>query len=64
MTNDSSALVLVTPSPNSREQNRSSVPRSFGRCTMTGPMVVLIAVGGCQPLRAPGRGSTAASWRW
>jgi hypothetical protein len=28
MTNDSSALVRVTPAPNSREQNASSVPRS------------------------------------
>src|SRR5437588_3677313 len=40
ITSASSALVLVTPVPNSPEANRSVVARSFGRCTVTGP-------GGC-----------------
>ncbi len=46
ITSASSALVRVTPSPNSREQNRSSVSRSFGRCNSTGPMVVFTVAGG------------------
>ena len=46
ITRHSSALLLVTPCPNRRETNGSLVPRSFGRCTFTGPAVVLIAVGG------------------
>jgi hypothetical protein len=37
ITSDSSALVLVTPVPNSREANRSVLPRSFGRASVTGP---------------------------
>ena len=44
ITNDSSALDLVTALPNSCEANRSVVPRSFGRATVTGPAVVLIVV--------------------
>jgi hypothetical protein len=59
MTNDSSALVRVTPAPNSREQNASSVPRSFGRCSSTGPIVVFTVAGGCQPFRLPGRSSSS-----
>ena len=62
MTSDSSALVRVTPAPNSREQNASSVPRSFGRCSSTGPIVVFTAAGGCQPLREPGRASSVRRW--
>ena len=31
ITNDSNAFDRVTPLPNSREQNGSDVPRSFGR---------------------------------
>ena len=42
ITSDSNALDLVTPLPNSCEANRSVVPRSFGRATVTGPAVVLI----------------------
>jgi hypothetical protein len=45
MTSDSNAFVLVTPVPNSREAKRSVAPRSLGRCTVTGPAVVLIVVG-------------------
>jgi hypothetical protein len=45
MTSDSNALVLVTPVPNRREAKRSLVPRSFGRCTVTGPVVVFTVVG-------------------
>src|SRR2546421_352380 len=41
ITRDSSALVLVTCAPNSREANASLVPRSFGRASPTGPAVVL-----------------------
>ena len=37
MTSDSSALVLVTPIPSSRELNRSEAPRSFGRSRGDGP---------------------------
>ena len=44
ITNDSSAWVLVTPAPSSREANASVVPRSFGGCRVTGPVVVLIVV--------------------
>lgn len=40
ITSDSSALVRVTCLPSSRELNRSSVPRSLGRCSYTGPAVV------------------------
>ena len=45
MTSDSNALVRHTPTPSSREANASSVPRSFGRSIVTGPVVVLIVVG-------------------
>jgi hypothetical protein len=45
ITSDSSAFVLVTPVPNSREANASVVPRSFGRATLTGPAVVFTVVG-------------------
>jgi hypothetical protein len=38
ITNASSALVLVTPVPNSCEANRSVVPRSFGRGQEPGPL--------------------------
>jgi hypothetical protein len=41
ITNDSSACVLVTCAPNSREANFSVVPRSLGRANSTGPAVVL-----------------------
>lgn len=44
MTRLSSAWVLVTPVPSSREANTSVVPRSFGRDRVTGPVVVLIVV--------------------
>jgi hypothetical protein len=62
MTSDSSALVRVTPAPNSREQNASSVPRSLGRCSSIGPIVVFTAAGGCQPLREPGRPWSVRRW--
>ncbi len=45
ITRVSSAFVLVTPVPNSREVNGSTVPRSVGRSTVTGPLVVLTVVG-------------------
>jgi hypothetical protein len=51
-TNGSSALVRVTPIPNSRGAKGSSVPRSFGRSTMIGPAEVL-TVTGAHPLRSP-----------
>lgn len=41
MTRLSSALVLVTPLPNRRDTNASSVPLSLGRDSSTGPAVVL-----------------------
>src|SRR5215475_6385861 len=44
MSNVSNALVLVTAVPNRRETNLSSVPRSFGRATVTGAVVVLTVV--------------------
>jgi hypothetical protein len=59
ITSDSSALVRVTPVPNSREQNASSVPRSFGRCSSTGPIVVRTVTGAWKPLRLPGRSSSS-----
>ncbi len=40
MTSASSALVRVTPLPSSREENASSVPRTFERRSVTGPAVV------------------------
>ena len=45
MTSDSSALVLVTPIPSSRELNRSEAPRSFGRSRVMGPAVVFTVRG-------------------
>lgn len=64
ITSDSSALVLVTPLPNSWEANRSVVPRTFGRCNVTGPAVVFTVVGQ-YPLRIPMRASSpAAAARW
>jgi hypothetical protein len=36
---------LGHPGANSREAKRSVAPRSLGRCTVTGPAVVLIVVG-------------------
>ena len=45
-TKASRALVRVTPSPNRREQNRSWVARSLGRCSSTGPIVVFTVDGG------------------
>ncbi len=45
MTRASSALVLVTPVPNRAEANFSVVPRSFGRCNVTGPDVVFTVTG-------------------
>jgi hypothetical protein len=63
ITGASRALVLVTPVPNSWQANRSVVPRSFGRCTVTGPAVILIVVGQC-PLRIPDRACSQAAARW
>jgi hypothetical protein len=62
ITRDSSALVLVTCAPNSREANASLVPRSFGRDKATGPAVVL-TVTSRYPLRLPGRASAQAAPR-
>jgi len=45
ITSVSSALVRVTPTPNSWEANASVVSRSLGRCSVTGPEVVLMVVG-------------------
>src|SRR6266568_7008211 len=45
ITNDSSAWVLVTWAPNSREANFSVVPRSLGRSRVTAPAVVLTRTG-------------------
>jgi hypothetical protein len=56
-------LVLDTPVPNNRETNFSSVPRSFGRSTVTGPAVVFTVLGQ-YPLREPGRASGTCSRRW
>ena len=63
ITSDSNALDLVTPLPNSCEANRSVVPRSFGRATVTGPAVVLI-VESQKPLRLPARASGHSAARW
>jgi hypothetical protein len=53
-TSASSALVRLTPLPNSREVNGSVVPRSLGRSSTTGPAVVL-TVNSAWPLRCPSR---------
>jgi hypothetical protein len=45
ITSDSRAFDLVTDLPNSADANRSAVPRSFGRATVTGPAVVLTVAG-------------------
>jgi hypothetical protein len=50
MTSDSSASVRVTPLPSSQEANAASVLRSFGRSSVTGPLVVF-TVTGWWPLR-------------
>src|SRR5215471_3700275 len=62
ITSDSNAFVLVTPVPNRRETNRSWVPRSFGRATVTEPDVVLTVVGQ-KPLRDPARASGTTARR-
>jgi hypothetical protein len=45
ITSASSALVRVTWAPSSRDANRWSVPRSFGRASVTGPLVVFTVMG-------------------
>ena len=62
ITSVSSALVLVTCDPNSRDANASVVPRSLGRDRCTGPAVVL-TVTSRYPLREPGRASSRAAAR-
>ena len=62
ITSVSNAFVLVTPVPNSRETNFSSVPRSFGRATLTGPAVVFTVVSQ-KPLRDPARASATSARR-
>jgi hypothetical protein len=62
ITRASSAFVLVTPFPNSWEAKRSVVPRTFGRCSVTGPAVVLTVVGQ-NPLRIPARASSQPAAR-
>jgi hypothetical protein len=51
MTSVSSALVRLTPCPNSWSHSAAWAWRSFGRCTSTGPSEVLSVRGCCQPLR-------------
>ena len=63
ITSVSSAFVLVTCEPNSRDANASVVPRSFGRASCTGPAVVL-TVTSRYPFREPGRASSQAAARW
>ena len=63
ITSDSSAFVLVTWAPNSRDANAPAVPRSFGRASCTGPAVVL-TVTSRYPFRDPGRASSQAAARW
>lgn len=62
ITSVSNARVLVTCVPNSCEANRSLVPRSFGRCKVTGPVVVFTVVSQ-YPLRVPGRASSVNAAR-
>ncbi len=66
MTGLSNAWVLVTPAPNNRDANASVVPRSFGGCSVTGPLMVLTVVSP-YPLRLPARTSSALvagrAWR-
>jgi hypothetical protein len=40
----SNAFVFVTPRPNSRDENPSSVPRTFGRASSASPAVVVTLV--------------------
>ena len=63
ITSVSSALVLVTWLPNSRDANASVVPRSFGRDSCTGPAVDL-TVTSRYPLRDPSRASSQPAARW
>jgi len=63
ITSVSSAFVLVTCDPDSRDANASVVPRSFGRARVTGPAVVL-TVTSRYPLRDPGRASSQTAARW
>jgi len=51
ITRVSSALVLVTPWPNSWSHSAACAWRSFGRCSLTGPAAVFSVRGCCQPLR-------------
>jgi hypothetical protein len=51
ITSVSSALVLVTPWPNSRSHRAAWAWRSLGRCNSTGPSEVFRVRGCCQPLR-------------
>src|SRR4029453_4332054 len=60
MTSASSAWVRVTCLPSSREANAASAPRSLGRSSVTGPVVVL-SVTGWWALREPG-GASGAGW--
>jgi hypothetical protein len=53
---------LVTPLPNNWEAKRSVVPRTFGRCSVTGPAVVFTVVGQ-YPLRIPARASSQPAAR-
>ena len=63
ITSVSSALVLVTWLPNSRDANASVVPRSLGRDSCTGPAVVF-TVTSRYPFREPGRASSQAAALW
>jgi hypothetical protein len=56
ITSVSNAFALVTSVPDRRETNLSSVPRNFGRATVTNPVVVLTVLGQ-KPLRDPARAS-------
>jgi len=59
----STALVRVTPWPRSRDAHAAVVPRSFGRCRVTGPDVVSI-VNALHPLRDPSVASLVSFRRW
>ncbi len=63
ITSDSSAFDLVMALPNSREANACVVPRSFGRCTVTGPAAVF-TVAGQYPLRVPAAAPSTPAERW
>jgi hypothetical protein len=62
ITSVSSAFVLVTCDPNSRDANASLMPRSFGLASCTGPAVVF-TVTSRYPFRDPGRASSQAAAR-